>query len=141
MLKFAKVCILNPSVDRFFFCLSFCSFVDSFVCQSFLERSFLVCLPFRSFVLSFVRSFVRPFVRSLVRPSVIQFIVSHSFVCLFPLSFVFLILFICFVTICVDVTLLTFSFRSWLAVVIQKKARVTEGIPKATPNIQRDETK
>ena len=38
-LKFAKICLLNRSVDRFFNCLLFCSFVDSFVRQSFLVRS------------------------------------------------------------------------------------------------------
>ena len=94
-----------------------------------------------SFVRSFVRSFSRSFIRSFAHSPVIQFIVSHLFVCLLPLSFVFLIHFICFVTIYVDVTIPTFSFCSWLAVVIQKKAGVTEGIPKATLNIQRNKTK
>ena len=90
MLKFAKVCILNPSVDRWFFCLSFCSFVDSFV-LSVVFRTFVFSLfafsfvlPFvrYSFVRSFVRSFIRSSFRSFIRPSVRYSVHCFPFICL-----------------------------------------------------------
>ena len=96
-LTFAKVYSLNSSVDRFLICLLFCSFVDSFVSQSFLVHSsvrFFVCLPFRSFVQSFVRSlfrsFIRSFVRSFVRSTIVRSFVrtfDRSLVCSFVRSF------------------------------------------------------
>ena len=82
-LTFAKVYSLNSSVDRFLICLFFCSFVDSFVSQSFLEHSpvrfLFVCLFVRSFVRSFNRSFVRSFDRSFV-PSFGHSFAQQSFV-------------------------------------------------------------